>query len=456
MPPMAPPPFPVSQPAATPNGMVTAPGVALMVAGALKLLAALKLVLLFGWGADWLNPFVPGLGVYSLWDEIIIFSAVFKTIAGLLILFGGYNVVYRQSYAWAIAAGIISIVACSLVGFPVGIWALIVLARQDVRLAFDFNGTSTQGVRPPKHFWSGFAVLMAGVLLLLAALGGLMFMGVRAMANWMGSPGVSAQSPFSAQSLQAAGIGRDGREFRKEFSQTLPLATNGQFSLDDVNGRIEIQGWNSNLVVLNAVIRGRTAESVAAVKINVDSDPTRVAVHTVLPPRTKDYSSFWDWLKDHTDKANVDYTVRLPLHARLENADTVNGTVVVDGMLDDITATTVNGAVRVNDAARNLKLSTVNGSVSADMDRLGDGQSVALNTVNGGITLALPDNADATFSIAALNGGISSDFANLDVKRQFPIGSSLNGSLQNGKANVRANTVNGGIEIVKVASASSR
>jgi hypothetical protein len=435
--------------------MIVAPGVGLIVAGTLKLLGALKLVLLFGWGADWLNSFVPGLNVFSRWGELFVFDAAFKMIAGLLMLFGGYQMVRRQSYAWAIAAGIISIVACSLVGLPVGIWALIVLARQDVRQAFDFNGASGPASRQPKSFWGGFAVLIAGVLLLLAALGGVMFMAVRSMATWIGSPEVSAQTGLSAQDMQKAGINRDGREFRKEFSHSFPLSTNGQFSLDDINGRIEIQGWNSNLVVLNAVIHGSTAESVAAVKINMDSDPARVAVHTVLPSRTKDYSSFWDWLRDHTENANVDYTVRLPLRTHLENASTVNGSVVIDGMLDDIAASTVNGAIRVKDAERNLKLSTVNGSVSADMDKLGDGQSVALNTVNGGIRLALPDNAAATFSIAAVNGGISSDFPELDVKRQFPIGSNLSGSLHDGAASVRANTVNGGIEILKVGTASA-
>jgi DUF4097 and DUF4098 domain-containing protein YvlB len=104
----------------------------------------------------------------------------------------------------------------------------------------------------------------------------------------------------------------------------------------------------------------------------------------------------------------------------------------------------------VNNAAANLTLSTVNGTVTADMDKLGQGQSVELNTVNGQIKLALPDAADANFSIATVNGSINSDFSELAVKRQFPLGSSLNGSLGNGAGSVKANTVNGTIEIRKV------
>lgn len=255
---------------------------------------------------------------------------------------------------------------------------------------------------------------------------------------------------LSAQNLQTAGIYRGSGEFRKEFSQSFPLDANGRFNINDINGRIEIHGWNSNLVVLKAVILGKTAASVASVKIDVDSDPSRAGVHTRLPSRKNDSSSSRDWWdRNDIGGARVDYTVSLPLRACLEKVSTVNGTVVIGGMAGDISVFTIQGAAQIKNAAHNLKLSTVNGTITADMDKLGEGQSAALNAINGLIRLAVPDNADAMFSITNFNGSLSSDFSELAVKRQSSGGSSLNGSFRDGAASVRGNTVNGTIEILK-------
>ncbi len=446
-PPMSPTPGGFPAAASTPNAMITAPAVGLMVVGALKLLGVVKNFALFHWGGAWLSSAIPGFGDLSSihWNALNLFDSAFKTVAGLLIFFGGYQMFRRQRYAWAIAGGIFSIVACSLTSLPVGIWALIVLARDDVKAVFENSSAAAPsgGGRLPS--WSLPVAIIACIVLFLAAVASLGFAAVRTIADQFGSSASSVSGP----ALQMAGIDRQGDEFRKNFSQSFPLDTNGLFSINDIDGGIEIHGWNSNVVALNAVIHGKTAESVAAAQIKVDSDPSRVAVHTVLPSRMKDVSSFSDWFKNDNGPASVEYTVNVPLHARLENVSNVNGAVAIDGMADDITASTVNGSAEVKNAAGNLKLSTVNGALTANLDKLGDGQFVALDTVNGQIKLELPDNADATFSIATFNGGISSDFPELTVKKQFPNSGKLSGSLKSGAASVKANTVNGAIEILK-------
>ena len=58
--------------------------------------------------------------------------------------------------------------------------------------------------------------------------------------------------------------------FQQDFNQTLPLSANGRLRLDNVNGRIEIVGWDRNDVVIKALKHGKTQESVEATKINVD------------------------------------------------------------------------------------------------------------------------------------------------------------------------------------------
>lgn len=253
---------------------------------------------------------------------------------------------------------------------------------------------------------------------------------------------------IAAQNRPQAGMDQDvGGEFRKVSSQTFPLNADGRFSLDAVNGLIEIHGSNSNAVVVDAVVHGRTSGSVDAVKINIDSQTDRVAVHTKLPSSTIRFSWTWPWFEN--DDVRVDYTVQVPQHARLADITSVNGRIAIDGIAGDIAASTVNGETQIKDAAGNLKLSTVNGRITANMNLLGAGQSVSLDAVNGQVDLALPDTADVNFSVNTVNGGITSDFPSLQPKKEFPVGSSLNGKLGNGSATVKATTVNGTIKILK-------
>jgi hypothetical protein len=65
------------------------------------------------------------------------------------------------------------------------------------------------------------------------------------------------------------------------------------------------------------------------------------------------------------------------------------------------------------------------------------------------VELAVPDDADANFSVSTVNGGISSEFPSLKAEKKFPVGDNLNARLGNGSASVKANSVNGGIHIVK-------
>ena len=450
-PPMTP--MPGHAPPAAPNAMIAAPGIALMVAGALKLFGVLKNLWLLHWGADWLSSAIPGLSGLSLfhWNALSVFDSAYRTVAGFLLLFGGYLMFRKQSYAWAITAGIVSIVACSLISLPIGIWALIVLARDDVKAVFESSKPGAPASPGSGRLWSWSLplVIIACIILFFAALASIGFAAVRTIENHFRATASSAGS-MSGPELQKAGIYPKDNEFRKDFSQSFPLDTNGQFSINDIDGPIEIHGWNSNIVVLNAIIHGKSAESVAAVKINVDSDPSLVAVHTTVGPQVTDVSSFADWLKNDNGHASVDYTVYLPLGARLEDVRNIDGAVDIDGMTGDITASTVDGAARVKNAAGNLKLSTVDGSITADMDKLGQGQTVALKTVDGRIRLTLPDNTDANFSIATIDGDISSDFPELAAKKALPASSHLSGSLGNGGARVTADTVDGAVEILKV------
>jgi DUF4097 and DUF4098 domain-containing protein YvlB len=123
---------------------------------------------------------------------------------------------------------------------------------------------------------------------------------------------------------------------------------------------------------------------------------------------------------------------------------------MIDGVAGDTTASTVNGTAHIQNAAGNLKISSVNGQIEGSLSRLGPGQTVSLDAVNGRIELGVPEDANANFSVSTLNGGISSEFPSLEVTKEFPVSKNLKGSLGSGGASVKITTVNGSVSIKKL------
>ncbi|HEX9045483.1 MAG TPA: protein kinase [Verrucomicrobiae bacterium] len=297
----------------------------------------------------------------------------------------------------------------------------------------------------PDRFWRRFAVVLACVILIPLFL--VVATVVAAMMIPVYSKAHARADQLSAPAALPADVRSSNGEFHKELSQSFPLNADGCFRLDNVKGRIDIHGWSSNVVELKADIHGATPESVEAMKIDVNSDPVRASVHTEEPAGA---GGFWNWLKNRPrNNATVDYFVRVPAGAQLDSISSVNGAIGIDGVRGNIGADTVNGKTSVQDAVANLNLSTVNGAITANLKALDDGQSIKLSAVNGVIQLAVPDPADARFTVTTVNGRITSEFPSLQPKKEFPVGNNLNGQLGQGKARVDVSAVNGTVKFVK-------
>jgi len=149
------------------NGIIVAPAVGLMIGALWKLLSALVALFVLSGHDRWLGPMLGNLGIGSFFGIASVSLVFFKVIPALLILFGAFQMLQLRSYAWAMAAAILSIVACSLVGLPLGIWALIVLARQDVRETF---ARATVSPLPRTAQWSWILASVGVVAMIVTGL----------------------------------------------------------------------------------------------------------------------------------------------------------------------------------------------------------------------------------------------------------------------------------------------
>lgn len=235
------------------------------------------------------------------------------------------------------------------------------------------------------------------------------------------------------------------RGVSEKFEKSYAITTGGAVSLENVNGNVKVTTWDKNEVRIEAFKSADSREALDRLKIEVDASGKRVEIHTRYP-RHEDGGNGHDM--------SVNYVLTVPKGVSLDRIRTVNGQVDIAGVQGDVTVSTVNGPIETDGLKGSCELKTVNGRINAEFSALPSGQEVNLKSVNGVLTLGLPDNANANIKASTTVGRISSDFglekSGRSASNSFVrVGESLRGKLGNGGTRVTLETVNGSIDIVK-------
>jgi DUF4097 and DUF4098 domain-containing protein YvlB len=224
----------------------------------------------------------------------------------------------------------------------------------------------------------------------------------------------------------------------KEFNQSYPLQPGGSFELQNVNGAVEVQGWDRDSVEIRAVKSAKQKESdLERVSIEIEAKPDAISVVTHYP-------------QDEGVEVAVEYIVHVPRSARVEHIGTVNGTLRIAGVdaVEDLH--TVNGNIEVYEGAGNVHARTTNGNVHLELARAPDNNGSTAETTNGSILLAVPADIQADLETRCLNGNFLSE---LPVTMEGSLRPrEMHGRLGNGGAPIRLHTVNGGIRVVALRS----
>jgi DUF4097 and DUF4098 domain-containing protein YvlB len=220
----------------------------------------------------------------------------------------------------------------------------------------------------------------------------------------------------------------------QEFHRTVSLSADGQVSLKNVNGDVEISGWSKNEVQIDAIKTAPDQQRLDNMRIEVESSPNSVEIETKYPEG-----------HINNNPGSVHYTLHVPQNARIEKVELVNGSLTVQKISGEIDANLVNGKLHASDLAGTADLATVNGAVEADYSTLNNVKEIKLSSVNGSVNLLLPQSPNADVSASAVNGSISTDFP-LTVKGHF-VGKSMSGTLGSGGVQIELNNVNGSIHI---------
>ena len=245
--------------------------------------------------------------------------------------------------------------------------------------------------------------------------------------------GKAAVALFTAVLGSACGVGgpilAHGRA-----TETRPFEPTGEFTLENVNGRVTVETWSEPQVRIEAE-KGATNEArLRQLQVEIDGEGSRVAVRTRMPG-----GRFFGG-----GGAKVDYRITLPAGARIR-VSTVNGTVTVGGMTGSISASTTNGAIEISDAAGAVEASTVNGGIAARFRALDPDSANRLSTTNGSITVSVPEGSGGRLEARTVNGGVHNDLPMESTGRTGR--NRLEGRLGKGRGSLELSTVNGAIRL---------
>lgn len=221
----------------------------------------------------------------------------------------------------------------------------------------------------------------------------------------------------------------------------------GQLEIKGVNGSITVERASGSEVVVAAEAHGRRSDP-STVRIEMVEHADGVTFCAVYPTPEGERDNFCGAgsegrMNTRRNDVQVDFFIQLPEDVEFVGR-TVNGDIEALDLDSDVMANTVNGDVDLSTSGF-ARAQTVNGSIDAEMGRFDLGEGASFTTVNGSITVDLPDDVDADLDASWLNGGFESD---LPVLLQGRMGrGSARGALGDGGPELELTTVNGSIRI---------
>jgi hypothetical protein len=246
----------------------------------------------------------------------------------------------------------------------------------------------------------------------------------------------------------ATTIASDALAQSRDFDWRGRLAPGQTIEIFGINGAIRAMEAAGNEVEVSARIREGRRGDPDDVRIEVVEHSDGVTICAVYPGerrgRSNECRPGGGGQNVRDNDTEVHFTVRVPRGVHFTGR-TVNGDLEAESIQGNVRAGTVNGSVHVT-AAGWVEARTVNGSIRARMGRADWSGTLEFQTVNGTITVELPDGVGADVTAKTVNGDISTDFP-MTVEGRFSsrrISGRIGGG---GNRTLMLSTVNGGINL---------
>ena len=216
-----------------------------------------------------------------------------------------------------------------------------------------------------------------------------------------------------------------------------------------INGGVKALAAAGDRVEVTAVKKGRRSDP-ALVQIKTVEHAGGVTICAVYPTPegqapNECRSGEGGRMSSQNNDVEVIFMVRIPAGVGFVGRN-VNGAVEAEGLSGDVDVSTVNGEVRLSTTGK-AQAETVNGSITAAAGRADGTEPLSFKTVNGSIALDLPANASAELQAETVNGEIRCEFPLHGPSRLSR--RHLSGTIGGGGRPLALETVNGSITLRK-------
>lgn len=226
------------------------------------------------------------------------------------------------------------------------------------------------------------------------------------------------------------------------------LAPGKTIEIKGVNGDVEAAPASGSDVEVTAVKTGRRDDP-ESVEIKVVEHADGVTICAVYPSAWRGRNECAPGSGGRMDSRNndvqVQFSVRVPAGVKFAGR-TVNGSIDAQGLDGAVDVSTVNGGIEATSRGI-VRAETVNGSIRASMGDSDWTGPLAFTTVNGSITVDLPEGTNADVRGSVVNGDITTDFPLTIVGKWGP--RSMKGTIGSGGRQLELETVNGAIKLRK-------
>ena len=240
---------------------------------------------------------------------------------------------------------------------------------------------------------------------------------------------------------QSKSLSCDSRSFNQDNKVThcemreRTVAFAGRLSVDaGVNGGVNVKGWDSGSVLVRAKVEAT----------GNDEGSARASVSQIVVNTSAGQVSATGPEQSHESNWQVSYEIFVPRQADLA-LKANNGGISISDVRGTITFDTMNGGVSLKRLAGDVTGSTMNGGLTVELNgSRWDGTKLDAKTVNGGVTVKMPENYSAHFETGTVNGHLN---IGVPMTVHGEIGRHLVTDLGSGGPTIHVETTNGGVSV---------
>lgn len=204
--------------------------------------------------------------------------------------------------------------------------------------------------------------------------------------------------------MVSTGFAGDRVEESKTWTETFPVSSKPTLEIENIWGDVKVRPGKSGEIVVtisekrSAPDQKRFERSLEILQLNTEADDNGVILYV------GNHDRGWHG-RDNCRRCRVDYQfdVVVPVDTQLDVSTVNDGRIDIAGVSGSVSAANVNGPIAVSKMRNCTELNSINGEVSLDF-AAPPGENCNIETINGDITLTMPDDSDFDVAMDLFNG----------------------------------------------------